>query len=93
MRPRFRLRQHLTVRSVRREGTDVHVVATDPSGAAQRINWVFDDEQVAEQRYRVVERWRRAATRLTYVGGDGETALVDDALLFRAAYRGPSLLR
>jgi hypothetical protein len=88
MSARFVLYQHLTVRDVTLTGSEVRVVIADPTGTPRSINWSFDDPLVAEERARVVEGWRRAATRLTYVGGNCESALVDDAQLFRTAFAG-----
>jgi hypothetical protein len=85
---RFVLHQHLTVRSVRRKGADVHVVISDPDGGRRGIDWVFDDAEAAKERVAVIERWQRTATRLTYVAGNGESALVDDEQLFRMASAG-----
>ena len=91
MGARFAVYQHLTVRAVSRAGTEVQVLIADPNGTPRWINWCFDDAATAKARVRIVERWRQAATRLTYVGGDGESALVDDAQLFRSAYVAPML--
>jgi hypothetical protein len=88
MSARFVLYQHLTVQDVTRTGSDVRVVIADPNGTPRCINWSFDDVTTAEERACIVEGWRDAATRLTYVGGSSESALVDDAQLFRTAFAG-----
>jgi hypothetical protein len=85
MRPRFDVHQHLIINSVFRDGACVAVEVTDGDGTTHWINWSFDDVAVARRRVRVVERWKHLATRLTFVRGDGESVLVDDEALFRAA--------
>src|SRR5215203_1231001 len=62
MRGRFVLYQHLTVRSVRRTGSQVHVVIADPNGTPRDIEWSFDDDDVARQRTQVIEGWRESST-------------------------------
>jgi hypothetical protein len=85
MSARLDLHQHLTVRAVSRIGADVQVVIADREGVPRWINWSFEDAGTAKRRVRIVERWRKLATPLTFVRGNGESALVDDAQLFRAA--------
>jgi hypothetical protein len=86
MGARFELFQHQTVRAVSRTGCEVKVLIADPSGTPTWINWSFDDAETAKTRVRIVERWRRAETRLTYISRNGESALVDDAQMFKKAY-------
>jgi hypothetical protein len=85
MHARVVLYQHLTVRSISQRGAELHVTVADPNGTPRWINWCFASAREAAMRARIVEHWRRRATRLTYVSRAGETALVDDAELFRAA--------
>jgi hypothetical protein len=85
MSARLDLHQHLTVRAVSRLGADVQVLVADSDGVPRWISWSFDDAGTAKRRVRIVERWRKRATPLTFVRGNGESALVDDEQLFRAA--------
>ena len=85
---RFDVHQHLIINSVFRNGAFVAVEVTDGDGTTHWINWSFEDVSVARRREQVVRRWKQLATRLTFVRGDGESALVDDETLFRTAQIG-----
>jgi hypothetical protein len=85
MNARLDLYQHIRVRSVTRVGAGVRVLISDKYGTPRWINWSFDDVGTAKRRTRTVQRWRRRRTPLTYVQGNGESALVDDEQLFKSA--------
>lgn len=83
---RLEVFQHLTVDAVEHHDTRVLVTVSGPEGERHRVTFFFADADVAADQTASMLRWREARTSLTYIRGDGDGVLLDDAEVFRQAF-------
>jgi hypothetical protein len=85
---RFDIQQHLTIEAVARRDCNVRVDVAHTDGEQNWISFDFPDADDAVAYAATMEAWMHTDTRVTYVRGPRDGALIDEQERFRQAFDG-----